>query len=1108
MKSMERVLCRVSSRSRVWVALTLTIGAVASAQQPASDPPGASKAAEVQDSKSAARPDLVGRVSGSRKVPEATVFIFTAGPKVGTSTFCPSCYADCRKSARTDEQGTFKIESLDPQLIFRILVVAKGFAPKFVTKVDPADGPVDVYLQRLNLANVTPDRSIRGQVVDAGGKPIVGAVVESYGVRRKNDLGTRWGQLPGVDPLAVTDDQGEFLLSALEPFQGLDVRVEAGTFAKRQFSNLASGTNRHQLTLTEGVTVKGRVVRQGKPLAGISVGVVSADRGVENFTGNFDIGTDTDGRFAFVNLPPNVDYYIYGLMKSLQSYGAIPIRRIHVGADGTILDAGDLMVGPSQRLAGRLVCSDNRPVPPATRLLVSREQAWDSTQVQLDEEGRFDVRGLPSEAVSLSARVGGYHISPKNLSLDPLNSRLVGRMDQDVTNLVFLLDKGPDTRSGFDSQLPESEWPQNQRLRGAESLPDHSSQWLIAGRVHDSQSGQSIERFQVTLGNAQAFMNRTSWEERSRTEGTNGQFVAYLNKRFGQPVLKLEAEGYLPRRLTLQPESRTNLDFELQKGAGPHGLVLLPDGTPAPDASLALLCAGDQQVSLTAKGELQCWQKQDRVKFTEPDGSFAVAPELDMLEIAITAEAGFKLVAVEELATNSRVKLEPWGKIKGVLHRASNLSSNEDLDLALQQHHPGPGPLSLQFHTTTDDQVRFEFDHVPPGNLQINGRNMINTHAWSWDPLEKVSLKPGAQLELDIHAPAKSQRAPNFGPPDLAAKSTRRTGPGPQGVVLLPNGKPAVDAEVALLAPGKYVAVGKGALKAYEARQEGLAVRTGNGGHFALPGVEGATGIVAVHDEGFAYVPLEKLKASAQVQLERWGRIEGILHIGRRLGTNELVGLESGNPFFDDSHVMLDMQDFQARTDDQGKFVITFVPPGEQRIARLIATGPGRNMHSAATSVTVRPGAVTSVVVGGTGRTVIGKVRLKEQPVDWDTVHASLHTRMSDGFKQPRSPEEQKAWSASPEAKAARKNYRVYPVLFAKDGSFSIEEVQPGKYQFDLMLMSSTPPEAMNLSPVKAHSQQDVVVPEAPGKEDLAAADLGTLECPLEPFKQRAANAP
>jgi hypothetical protein len=115
---------------------------------------------------------------------------------------------------------------------------------------------------------------------------------------------------------------------------------------------------------------------------------------------------------------------------------------------------------------------------------------------------------------------------------------------------------------------------------------------------------------------------------------------------------------------------------------------------------------------------------------------------------------------------------------------------------------------------------------------------------------------------------------------------------------------------------------------------------------------------------------------------------------------------------------------------------------------------------------------------------------------------------MPDALRQPRSPEAQRTWSSSPEAQAARKSYRVYPVVFGNDGAFSIEEVQPGKYQFDLMVMSSQPGTIMNLSPVNGHSQQEVVVPEASGKEDLTAADLGTLECALEPMKPRAANAP
>lgn len=149
------------------------------------------------------RPDLTGTVSvkggGSLPVP-ANVFIETASPKTGSSTFCPSCYADCVKHSRADAQGNFKIGSLDPQLTFQILAVAKGYQPKSISKVDPAKGPVKIELQPLADADAAPESSLRGRVVDASGKPIEGAVVETRGIETKDGGGT-WGSLPGTDPL-------------------------------------------------------------------------------------------------------------------------------------------------------------------------------------------------------------------------------------------------------------------------------------------------------------------------------------------------------------------------------------------------------------------------------------------------------------------------------------------------------------------------------------------------------------------------------------------------------------------------------------------------------------------------------------------------------------------------------------------------------------------------------------------------------------------------------------------------------------------------------------------------------------------------------------------
>src|SRR5262245_50128972 len=82
------------------------------------------------------RTDLSGRVleSSGEPVRDARVFIYTAGARVGVNPFCPSCYADCSKSATTGDDGGFLIRSLDSSLIFRVLIVGEGFDPRFLDK--------------------------------------------------------------------------------------------------------------------------------------------------------------------------------------------------------------------------------------------------------------------------------------------------------------------------------------------------------------------------------------------------------------------------------------------------------------------------------------------------------------------------------------------------------------------------------------------------------------------------------------------------------------------------------------------------------------------------------------------------------------------------------------------------------------------------------------------------------------------------------------------------------------------------------------------------------------------------------------------------------------
>ncbi|MGH9646224.1 MAG: hypothetical protein ACRD4E_05340 [Bryobacteraceae bacterium] len=177
--------------------------------------------------------------------------------------------------------------------------------------------------------------------------------------------------------------------------------------------------------------------------------------------------------------------------------------------------------------------------------------------------------------------------------------------------------------------------------------------------------------------------------------------------------------------------------------------------------------------------------------------------------------------------------------------------------------------------------------------------------------------------------------------------------------------------------------------------------------------------------------------------------------------------------------------------------MINFVPPGDRLLVRMIPTGINSWQHSAPTGVTVKPGVTTAVTVGGTGRTVLGKIHVSEPSFAWTNVHGSLHLPLPASFKQPRSAEEQQKWSASPEAKLALKNYRAYPVEMSSDGSFHVEEVLPGKYEMDIMVMAGDGIPGRHMI---SRSRCELVVPEPSAKDDPSPADLGTIEAKLEPI--------
>jgi hypothetical protein len=418
-----------------------------------------------------ARPDLAGRVANpdGSPVTNATIMIYTAAQRQGTSSLCPYCYADCSKRGATGPGGEFEIKSLDPALLFRLLVLAPGHESKFVDKVNPAGGAVKVALEPLDLEGTPPDLRIAGLVIGEDGQAVAGATIQIEGASLGNG-GQSWGATGlFVNQTEVSDARGRFLLRCKSKVELIYAMAFARGAAPRPVQ-LRPGQD-CLIRMQEGVVVTGRVVAAGRPVVGAVVGVRPASQPMGEFFTSDELATDSNGHFSLFDLPPEKGLTLFATMDSLQGKGALPPKQFTSGKNKTTTDLGDLALQPGYRVAGQIVLADGKPVKERTRLLLAREGVSDYSEVVLDAGGGFEFQTVPAGPVSLSARLKDYKFSQRNPSLDWLNGFIVGKVDRDTTNLTLLMEPGEFRYNPNAADLPEGAdaQPRDKPLRSAKA---------------------------------------------------------------------------------------------------------------------------------------------------------------------------------------------------------------------------------------------------------------------------------------------------------------------------------------------------------------------------------------------------------------------------------------------------------------------------------------------------------------------------------------------------------------------------------------------------------------------------------------------------------------
>lgn len=727
------------------------------------------------------KPALTGRVidEANQPVTNAMVRVLSVKTVDPTDALTPEDSQGAGREAKTDAAGRWRLPELSERLLYRILVAAPGMQSAFFDGADPLAGPANLQLKSGN--GQTGEYLVKGRVVGPDGKPIVGASVKPDGVG--TGMSTSWGGNMGFPSELITGLNGEFIMAREQPFTRMSVDITAAGLAPRKvWLPVSNGV--HTVELGVGAVVTGRVLKNGRPLADVEVGVSGANRSSEVFAGHHETKTDADGRFRLERLPPNTQWYFYGLMRSLRRDGSLSPRQIATSGHGEVTELGDLTVQRSVTLSGQVKVSAGESLPANARITANYDSAWDSQSARIDRAtGQFELTGLHPGTVQLylnaSSGSSAWVPTAENRSIDEWNPQtLAGVLTEDKRDLLIVVAKQErvyNSYSGNNGYLPDVDRARNLPLAGAESSGPPAI--VLAGQIVDDASGEPVRvKARITPGRkppsptpvvvggglvqtlVEAFRPRTVpwnerpyWENNRITETFNGRFSIPFRPLTSVPMLRIEADGYHPLETAPMPTSETNLTLRLKKGTGPKGILLGIDGKPAAGVNV-FFGAEQEQFSIEPTGEIRAYGNPRATAATGPDGSFAFASKPNGRRVFAANEEGWLSVAIADWPSDGRLRLTAWAQARGTLLEADGkpaLNTQVAIE-SVRNYQEGDAWANFQERPTVDANGRFAFQRVPPGDVRLVHLVPMNNGGGGWMHALQTNFtaQPGKSVDL------------------------------------------------------------------------------------------------------------------------------------------------------------------------------------------------------------------------------------------------------------------------------------------------------------------------------------------------------------------------
>ncbi len=332
----------------------------------------------------------------------------------------------------------------------------------------------------------------------------------------------------------------------------------------------------------------------------------------------------------------------------------------------------------------------------------------------------------------------------------------------------------------------------------------------------------------------------------------------------------------------------------------------------------------------------------------------------------------------------------------------------------------------------------------------------------------------------------------------------------PQGVVVSgtvrrPDGTPLAGAAVAITYPltdqrnqSPPVHIRNGTLEVIRGIKS---TRTDASGRFRLTREPDPAGryfaVVVVHPEYYAEADRAAFEADPTIRANPWGRIEGVARAGSQPAAGAVVRSNSDRLGTDDVPSLFD--NAESTTDDQGRFVLERVVPGDVRVVR----GSG---DATSILVQVKHGETARAELGGLGRPVIARIA---PPAGFDpNGDYTVNSRVEVVSDRPNIPyptellarrdrsmiDWARRWWASAEGHEYRRNwFRFGPAKLQSDGTILVDDVPPGEYRLNLMYTTDPFRGIPASSDRIAFATKQFTIPPIPDGRSDEPFDLGVL---------------